>query len=146
MFRVLLYGGKKANLCSFLFLILGFIQKLILSLFYFFLLQICICQYIIIKYLHTSLTGSEERESNKPKKRRDDEDRGDKEARKSPKEARKSPKEHRERKEARKATPLATPLPTPIAVDAAKTPAKRGRKPKVKVLPPLPVGQGPFIY
>ncbi|XP_065811336.1 chromodomain-helicase-DNA-binding protein 6 isoform X2 [Labrus bergylta] len=95
--------------------------------------------------------GERERESSKPKKRREE-----KEATTVTLRRGKEPKEGKERKERRtkvkegrkeSRTELrnvsggrAAPGPAQVPV---KVPGKRGRKPKVKVLPPLPTNQAP---
>ncbi|XP_068451305.1 chromodomain-helicase-DNA-binding protein 6 isoform X2 [Clinocottus analis] len=86
----------------------------------------------------------EERESSKPKKRKEEKEAATVTLRRS-----KESKERRSKgKEARKELknvaggkpPGATAAPNPAHV---KVPGKRGRKPKVKVLPPVPTNQAP---
>ncbi|XP_060897715.1 chromodomain-helicase-DNA-binding protein 6 isoform X2 [Labrus mixtus] len=99
--------------------------------------------------------GERERESSKPKKRREEKEK-EKEATTVTLRRGKEPKEGKERKERRtkvkegrkeSRTELknvsggrAAPGPAQVPV---KVPGKRGRKPKVKVLPPLPTNQAP---
>lgn len=95
----------------------------------------------------------EERESSKPKKRRDEKEATVVTLRKS-----KEPKESKERRERRTKgkegrsggdlknvaggkTSGAAVAPGPAQVPV-KVPGKRGRKPKIKVLPPIPTNQG----
>ncbi|KAM3877683.1 chromodomain-helicase-DNA-binding protein 6 [Diretmus argenteus] len=95
-----------------------------------------------------------ERDSSKPKKRKEEKEARQKEvpvvvaaALRRNKEPKK-PKERKERradgregkKELKKVAEVKT---TGVAVTPIKVPAKRGRKPKVKILPPVPPGQAP---
>ncbi|XP_055078132.1 chromodomain-helicase-DNA-binding protein 6 isoform X2 [Periophthalmus magnuspinnatus] len=91
----------------------------------------------------------EQRGSSKPKKRKEEKERGPTVVVLSPRKA-KEPKERKERKsktkEARKDNGTGVRHVNAVGPGAAvapiKIPGKRGRKPKIKILPPIPPGQG----